>query len=125
MNDPLDNLLDARLRDETAFIDDAGFTARAKSRDPENVTFKLSHRDPSTALGMTVIMRRKARALVLRQSRFAFRALRRFRIFSPAARTGRILFRYRRRRCCDENREDELRSCARPVLRKQSAGSPH
>ena len=27
MNDPLDDLLDARLRDETAYIDDAGFTA--------------------------------------------------------------------------------------------------
>ncbi|MBV9009183.1 MAG: DUF5056 domain-containing protein [Verrucomicrobia bacterium] len=28
MNDPLDELLDARLRDETAYIDDDGFTAR-------------------------------------------------------------------------------------------------
>jgi branched-subunit amino acid transport protein len=27
MNDPLDDLLDARFRDETSYIDDAGFTA--------------------------------------------------------------------------------------------------
>ena len=32
MNDPLDNLLDARLRDETPYIDDAGFTARFKAQ---------------------------------------------------------------------------------------------
>src|SRR5205814_10260033 len=85
---------------------------------------KLSHRDSSIALGMTVITRRKARALSLRQLQFAFRALRLFRIFSPAAGTARILFRYHRHKCRDENREDELRSCARPFRRKQSVGIP-
>src|SRR5438132_14229027 len=85
---------------------------RANSRDPEKVTFKLSHRDCSTALGMTVITRRKARALSLRQRRFVFQGLRRFRIFSPAGETAQILFRYRRRRYSDENRADEVRSCA-------------
>src|SRR5437764_12380449 len=74
---------------------------------------------------MTVITRRKARALSLRQPQFAFRAPRRFRIFSPAAGIVRTLFRYRRRRCRDENREDELRSCARRFRRKQSAGIQH
>ncbi len=34
MNDPLDNLLDARLRDETRYIDDAGFTARVMKQLP-------------------------------------------------------------------------------------------
>src|SRR5205814_7664885 len=34
MNDPLDNLLDARLRDETPYIDDAGFTARVMKQLP-------------------------------------------------------------------------------------------
>ena len=34
MNDPLDNLLDARLRDETPYIDDAGFTARVMQQLP-------------------------------------------------------------------------------------------
>src|SRR5437762_13447794 len=34
MNDPLDNLLDARLRDETPYIDDAGFTARVVKQLP-------------------------------------------------------------------------------------------
>src|SRR6476619_4116801 len=171
MNDPLDNLLDARLRDETPYIDDAGFTARvmqqlphlcfswsaqrafiifaativsvviayfasgegmfvhdafarmsglkpmqllllilacgtgmtiaglwaalARTRDTtvsvipsevegsEKITLKFSYRDSSTRLGMMVITRRKARALFLCQPRFAFPALRRFRIFSP------------------------------------------
>ena len=34
MNDPLDNLLDARLRDATPYIDDAGFTARVMQQLP-------------------------------------------------------------------------------------------
>jgi len=34
MNDPLDDLLDARLRDEAAYIDDAGFTARVMKQLP-------------------------------------------------------------------------------------------
>jgi hypothetical protein len=34
MNDPLDNLLDARLRDEMPYIDDAGFTARVMQQLP-------------------------------------------------------------------------------------------
>ena len=34
MNDPRDNLLDARLRDETPYIDDAGFTARVMQQLP-------------------------------------------------------------------------------------------
>ena len=34
MNDPLDNLLDARLREETPYIDDAGFTARVMQQLP-------------------------------------------------------------------------------------------
>src|SRR5437867_3589042 len=34
MNDPLDNLLDARLRDETPYIDDAGFTVRVMKQLP-------------------------------------------------------------------------------------------
>jgi hypothetical protein len=34
MNGPLDNLLDARLRDETPYIDDAGFTARVMKQLP-------------------------------------------------------------------------------------------
>jgi len=34
MNDPLDNLLDTRLRDETPYIDDAGFTARVMKQLP-------------------------------------------------------------------------------------------
>src|SRR5439155_13778927 len=34
MNVPLDNLLDARLRDETPYIDDAGFTARVMKQLP-------------------------------------------------------------------------------------------
>jgi len=34
MNDPLDNLLDARLRDEAPYIDDAGFTARVMQQLP-------------------------------------------------------------------------------------------
>jgi hypothetical protein len=34
MNDPLDDLLDARLRDETPYIDDAGFTARVMKQLP-------------------------------------------------------------------------------------------
>ena len=34
MNDPLDDLLDARLRDETPYIDDAGFTARVMQQLP-------------------------------------------------------------------------------------------
>src|SRR5437016_12518942 len=34
MSDPLDNLLDARLRDETLYIDDAGFTARVMQQLP-------------------------------------------------------------------------------------------
>ena len=34
MNDPLDNLLDAGLRDETPYIDDAGFTARVMKQLP-------------------------------------------------------------------------------------------
>jgi|SRR5438045_3139287 len=34
MNDPLDNLLDAGLRDETPYIDDAGFTARVMQQLP-------------------------------------------------------------------------------------------
>ena len=34
MNDPLDDLLDARLRDETSYIDDAGFTARVMKQLP-------------------------------------------------------------------------------------------
>lgn len=36
MNDPLDELLDARLRDETSYIDDAGFTARVMKRLPRH-----------------------------------------------------------------------------------------
>ena len=34
MNDPLDALLDARLRDETPYLDDAGFTARVMKQLP-------------------------------------------------------------------------------------------
>ena len=34
MNDPLDNLLDARLRDEMPYIDDAGFAARVMKQLP-------------------------------------------------------------------------------------------
>ena len=34
MNDPLDDLLDARLRDETPYIDDDGFTARVMRQLP-------------------------------------------------------------------------------------------
>ena len=34
MNDPLDELLDARLRDETPYIEDAGFTARVMKQLP-------------------------------------------------------------------------------------------
>jgi anti-sigma factor RsiW len=34
MNDPLDNLLDARLREEAPYIDDAGFTARVMKQLP-------------------------------------------------------------------------------------------
>ena len=34
MNDPLDDLLDARLRDEMPYIDDAGFTARVMKQLP-------------------------------------------------------------------------------------------
>lgn len=34
MNDPLDDLLDARLRDEAPYIDDAGFTARVMKQLP-------------------------------------------------------------------------------------------
>ena len=34
MNDPLDDLLDARLRDETPYIDDAGFTASVMKQLP-------------------------------------------------------------------------------------------
>src|SRR5947208_15743269 len=34
MNDPLDNLLNARLRDETPYVDDAGFTARVMKQLP-------------------------------------------------------------------------------------------
>jgi hypothetical protein len=34
MNDPLDDLLDAQLRDETPYIDDAGFTARVMKQLP-------------------------------------------------------------------------------------------
>ena len=34
MNDPLDDLLDARLRDETLYIDDDGFTARVLKQMP-------------------------------------------------------------------------------------------
>jgi hypothetical protein len=34
MNDPLDNLLDARLRHEAPYIDDAGFTARVMKQLP-------------------------------------------------------------------------------------------
>jgi hypothetical protein len=35
MNDPLDDLLDARLRDETPYIDDAGFTGRVMKQLPQ------------------------------------------------------------------------------------------
>ena len=34
MNDPLDQLLDARLRDEAPYLDDAGFTARVMKQLP-------------------------------------------------------------------------------------------
>ncbi|MDQ2867764.1 MAG: hypothetical protein M3R59_05035 [Verrucomicrobiota bacterium] len=34
MNDSLDDLLDARLRDEASYIDDAGFTARVVQKLP-------------------------------------------------------------------------------------------
>ena len=34
MNDPLDDLLDARLRDEAPYIDDAGFTTRVMKQLP-------------------------------------------------------------------------------------------
>ena len=34
MNDPLDSLLDARLRDEAPYIDDGGFTARVMKQLP-------------------------------------------------------------------------------------------
>jgi ABC-type polysaccharide/polyol phosphate export permease len=34
MNDPLDELLDARLREETPYIDDDGFTARVMKELP-------------------------------------------------------------------------------------------
>lgn len=33
-NDPLDDVLDARLRDETPYIEDGGFTARVMQRLP-------------------------------------------------------------------------------------------
>src|SRR5213076_366167 len=36
MNDPLDELLNARLRDETFYIDDAGFTARVMKQLPRH-----------------------------------------------------------------------------------------
>jgi hypothetical protein len=36
MNDPLDDLLDARLRDEMPYIDDAGFTARVMKQLPRH-----------------------------------------------------------------------------------------
>src|SRR5205823_12653357 len=34
VNDPLDDLLDARVRDETRYIDDAGFTGRVMKQLP-------------------------------------------------------------------------------------------
>src|SRR5437667_12415633 len=36
MNDPLDELLDTRLRDEMSYIDDAGFTARVMEQLPRH-----------------------------------------------------------------------------------------
>ena len=41
MNDPLDNLLDTQLREETPYIDDAGFTARVMKQLPRR-PFALS-----------------------------------------------------------------------------------
>jgi hypothetical protein len=41
MNDPLDNLLDTRLREETLYLDDAGFTARVMKQLPRR-RFALS-----------------------------------------------------------------------------------
>ena len=48
MNDPLDDLLDARLREETQYINDDGFTAR--------VMQQLPHRPSSFQLQRTVII---------------------------------------------------------------------
>jgi len=41
MNDPLDDILDARLRDEMAYIDDAGFTARVMKQVPRRNPLRL------------------------------------------------------------------------------------
>src|SRR6266567_1717124 len=41
MNDPLDNLLDTRLREEMPYLDDAGFTARVMKQLPRR-RFSLS-----------------------------------------------------------------------------------
>ena len=44
MTDPLDDLLDARLRDETPYIDDAGFTARLMKQLPRRRVSWISQR---------------------------------------------------------------------------------
>ena len=44
MNDPLDELLDARFRDEAPYIDDAGFTARVMKQLPRRRVSWVSQR---------------------------------------------------------------------------------
>lgn len=44
MNDPFDDLLDARLRDETPYLDDAGFTTRVMQQLPAQPSTVRSQR---------------------------------------------------------------------------------
>ncbi len=44
MNDPLDELLDARFREETRYIDDAGFTNRVLQQLPDSPSAVRNHR---------------------------------------------------------------------------------
>ena len=44
MNDPLDDLLDARFREETPYIDDAGFSARVMKQLPRRPVSWMSQR---------------------------------------------------------------------------------
>src|SRR5205823_11258835 len=66
---------DVVLRQELAAFSQAKISSsRAKSRDPVEVTFKLSQRDPSTSLGMTVLrFRIHWKMLVLQMFRDALR----------------------------------------------------
>jgi len=55
MNVPLDNLLDARLRDETPYIDDAGFTARVMKQLPSRRRFPWSTQRAFIILAATIL----------------------------------------------------------------------